>query len=261
VLPERVVDHRCALVGIGGAQVSQLRATERRLGTLQGGGRVESVIRGGHFGPRIIPGGRLVRTWCRGDTRRAMSQENVEAVRQKLTLRERSGRTLEQRIAMRFPWFANLWLRLMARLSPGSRLRQALMLRGVQGVLEALNRGDLEVALLTYNREVEFQQPPGSGNQGELGFRSSYRGHEGFHEFQRDWLGDWAEFRYEPGELIDLGDRFVVLLEMTARGEASGASITESLAAVATFDQQGKIIREQRFFDQAEALEAVGLRK
>jgi ketosteroid isomerase-like protein len=190
-----------------------------------------------------------------------MSRETVEPVRQKLTLREQSGRTLEQRIAMRFPWFADLWLRLMARLSPASRLRQALMLRGAQGVLEALNRGDLEVVLLAYHPDVEFQQPASFGDHGELGFPSSYRGYEGFHRFQRDWLGDWAEFRYEPGELIDLGDRFVVLMEMTARGEASGASITQSLAAVATFDEHGKIIREQRFFGHADALEAAGLRE
>jgi ketosteroid isomerase-like protein len=188
-----------------------------------------------------------------------MSRENVEVVRQKLILRERSGRRLEQRIAMRFPWFANLWLRLMARLPPASRLRQALMVRGAQGILEALNRGDLEVVLLAYHPDVEFQQPTTFGDQGQLGFQSTYRGYEGFHTFQRDWLGDWAEFRYRPGELIDLGDRFVVLMEMTARGEASGASVTESLAAIATFNEHGKIIREQRFFGHAEALEAVGL--
>src|SRR5512132_1153989 len=34
---------------------------------------------------------------------KAMSQENVEVVRQPLQLRERSSRTLDQRLAMRFP--------------------------------------------------------------------------------------------------------------------------------------------------------------
>jgi SnoaL-like domain len=188
-----------------------------------------------------------------------MSQENVEVVRHKLTLRERSGRTLEQRIALRFPWFGDLWLRFMARLPPQSRMRQALMLRGAQGMLEALNRGDNEVVLLAYHPDVEFQQAPSPGDQGQLGFQPTYRGYEGFHTFQRDWLSDWAEFRYEPGELIDLGDRFVVLMEMTARGQANGASVTESLAAIATFNEHGKIIREQRFFGHAEALEAAGL--
>ena len=46
---------------------------------------------------------------------------------------------------------------------------------------------------------------------------------------------------------------------MTARGRGSGVSISQNIAILQTLDSAGKIIREQRFFDHAEALKAVGL--
>jgi ketosteroid isomerase-like protein len=190
-----------------------------------------------------------------------MSQENVEAVRQRLSLRERSARrrTLVQRLAVRVPLFAQLGMRLIARLSPTSRLRQALLLRAVQDGFEASNRGDLEVVVMGYHPNVELQQPPGVGDYGELGFQPTYRGHQGYREFQAHWLSAWDEVLLEPQELIDLGDRFLVLIRGTVRGQASGVSVTQSMAVLYTFHTNGRIIREQRYLDQAEALDAVGL--
>ena len=190
-----------------------------------------------------------------------MSQENVEAVRQKLSRRERSTRTVEERLAVRMPWFAQLGMGLIARLSPTSRLRQALLRRAVQDGFEASNRGDLDVVVRGYHPDVELQQPPGVGDYGELGFEPTYRGHAGYREFQAHWLSAWDEVRLEPHELIDLGDRFLVLFQGTVRGQASGASVTQSMAALYTFHPTGKIIREQRYLDHAEALEAVGLQE
>jgi hypothetical protein len=51
-----------------------------------------------------------------------MSQENVEPVRQRLSGRERPARTrtIEERLAVRFPWLAQGWSRLIVRLSPAT---------------------------------------------------------------------------------------------------------------------------------------------
>jgi ketosteroid isomerase-like protein len=188
-----------------------------------------------------------------------MSQENVKTARQKLSVRERSGRTLEQRLAVRLPWFVELWSRLIARLSPTSRLRQALLLRAVQSGLEAYNRGDIEVLILAFHPDVEFQAPPDHGQEGTLGLQPSYRGHDGYREFDADWRSAWHALRIEPQELIDLGDRFLIIAQMTGRGEGSGVSLSQNVAVLNTFNDAGKVIREQRYFDHAEALEAVGL--
>jgi ketosteroid isomerase-like protein len=62
----------------------------------------------------------------------------------------------------------------------------------------------------------------------------------------------------EPTELIDLGDRFVLLADMPMRAQASGVPLTETYACVSTL-KDGRVIRQQAFLDQAEALESVGL--
>src|SRR5215216_5324994 len=186
-----------------------------------------------------------------------MSQENVEVVRQKFSLHEASKRprTFEQRLAVRFPSLAALWSRLIARLSPASRLRQALLLRAMQSGFEAYNRGDLDVCVLIYHPDVEFQHPEDHA----LGFNVSYRGLAGYREFAADWASGWGGHRFEPRELIDLGDRFLVLTELVASGERSGVSLTQDHAMLATFDKDARVTRQRDYFDHAEALEAVGL--
>jgi hypothetical protein len=46
---------------------------------------------------------------------------------------------------------------------------------------------------------------------------------------------------------------------MTGRGEGSGVSLSQNVAVLNTLDDAGKVIREQRYFDHSEALEAAGL--
>jgi hypothetical protein len=62
----------------------------------------------------------------------------------------------------------------------------------------------------------------------------------------------------EPVELIDLGDRIVLLADLPTRAQASGVPFTGKIATV-TVLKGGKAIRVQAYFDHAEALEAVGL--
>jgi hypothetical protein len=61
-----------------------------------------------------------------------------------------------------------------------------------------------------------------------------------------------------PTELIDMGDRLVLLADMPMRAQASGIPLAERYATVATI-QDGRIIRQRDFLNQAEALAAVGL--
>jgi ketosteroid isomerase-like protein len=189
-----------------------------------------------------------------------MSQENAEPVRQRFPPPERPARnrTIDQRLGVRFPWLARASSRLIVRLSPASRLRQVLMLRALQRGFAAYNRGDLDVCLLIYHPDVEFLR---SEEHSATGFKTSYHGLEGYREFAAEWSSAWGDHRFEPRELVDLGDRFLVLSVLIARGEGSGISLTQDHAMLATFDNDGRVIRQQDFLDHAEALEAVGLRE
>jgi uncharacterized protein len=185
-----------------------------------------------------------------------MSQENVEIVRQPLVVSERSRRTLDQRLALRFPRLAATGARLVGRLAPTSRIRQALVSRNARLGAEAFNRRDFEALLLNYHPEAEFRAPRALAESSVV--KASYRGHDGYMEFFREWLSAWGDYRMRPRELIDLGDRIVVFDEIVGRGAGSGAPLTQEHALV-LFMQEGRVILSQEYFDPDEALEAVGL--
>jgi ketosteroid isomerase-like protein len=184
-----------------------------------------------------------------------MSQKRV--VRQQLALKERSRRTPEELLLVRFRWLSGLSYRLLARLSPTSRLRKRVLLRAYQIGLAAFNRGDLEVVLLPFQPDAEIHPPRELAES--LGFQSSYRGPDGYRQSHADWLSAWGEFRFQPQELIDLGDRLLVLGQVRLRGHRSDLSLSEEVAVLNTLDGDGKVVREQRYTSHAAALEAVGL--
>jgi ketosteroid isomerase-like protein len=62
----------------------------------------------------------------------------------------------------------------------------------------------------------------------------------------------------ETTELIDLGDRFVLLGSVRTRGSGSGVRLTQSFAWVTTLEK-GKVSHQYEYLDHAEALEAAGL--
>jgi ketosteroid isomerase-like protein len=188
-----------------------------------------------------------------------MSQENVEVVRKPLRVRERSSRTLDQRLLLRFPRLAVACLRLIGSLPPGSRLRQAALWRGIRLAVEAFNRRDLDAVLVGYHPDFEFQ-PPREGV--EAGFAEpSYRGRAGYLKYVSELSEVWgADLRVEPAELIDLGDRLVTLGYAPGRGQASGVALTNEFAAVVTL-KHGRVICEQDYMDHPDALAAVGLRE
>jgi ketosteroid isomerase-like protein len=186
-----------------------------------------------------------------------MLQENVEVVRKPLRVRERSSRTLDQRLSLRFPRLAAGYLRLIGKLPPGSRLRQATMWRAVQLGLEAYRRRDLDAVVIGCHSEFEYR--PGR-EWVEAGLvEPCYRGLEGFRKHIATVDEVWGGENYvTPVELIDTGERLVVLADVPMRAQASGVPLTEAFALVLTL-KDGRVIRQDEYYDHTEALEAVGL--
>jgi hypothetical protein len=84
---------------------------------------------------------------------------DVHIVRKPLRVRERSMPSrspLDQRIRIRFPWIAHASAPLFGRLSPSSRVRQALLWRGVRLGLEALTKL-ATVWVLRHGRVIRLQ--------------------------------------------------------------------------------------------------------
>jgi hypothetical protein len=185
---------------------------------------------------------------CGGDTGRAMSKESAEVVRKPLRAGKRSSRTLDQRLSLRFPRLAAGWFRLMSRLPPSSRIRQAALSRVIRLAVEAYNRRDLDAVAIGYHSDLEYY-PYREFVEAALA-EPCYHGPSGYRAYISATYDVWgADVRLEPTELIDLGDRFVLLAEMPMRAQASGVPLTETYAC------------QHDFLDQAEALETVGLRQ
>ena len=86
-----------------------------------------------------------------------------------------------------------------------------------------------------------------------------YHGIDGVREWFRE-LGDafGEEVRYEIQELHDLGDRVLLELRAEAAGRSTKIGVDWRFVPVYTF-RDGKVVRMDRYADQAEALAAMGL--
>ena len=91
-----------------------------------------------------------------------------------------------------------------------------------------------------------------------LGIDRKYIGMDGFRTLWLDWLAPWATQRVEIKEAIDLGDRVVVLAEVTATFPGSTKGVKSTTGGIWTV-RDGKVTRVEFYPDHAEALKAVGL--
>jgi ketosteroid isomerase-like protein len=180
-------------------------------------------------------------------------------VRRPLRVAAQSRRTLDQRLGIRFPTLASTSFRLIGRLPPGSRLRQAALARTLRLAVEAYNRRDLAAVAVGYEPDLEYY-PYREFVEAAL-VEPCYHGPAGYRAYIESTYEVWGkDVRLEPTEFIDLGDRVVLLADMPMRAQASGIPLSQKYAGVMTV-RDGKVIRQQDFLDQGEALEAVGLSK
>lgn len=178
-------------------------------------------------------------------------------VRQPIALRSRARRAPDERVFLRLPSVVALACRVVWRLSPRSRVRQAFIRRGAQLGFDALNRGDFRSRFFVlYDPNVEFITPPRLVG---LGFDPVYHGREGRVRFQKRWMDEWGEMRFEPEEVFDLGDGLLFLGRVEGSGVSSGAAFASEQWGVLYEASAGRVIREEPFFDRREALEAAGL--
>ena len=180
-----------------------------------------------------------------------------DVVRKPLSVRPASQRTLDQRIAIRFPRLSAANARMLTRLSPRSRVRQALLWRSVRLAIEAYNRRDLVAASSSFHPDLEYY-PYREFVEAGLA-EPCYRGPAGYRAYIEATYDVWGtEVRLYPTELIDLGDRLVLLADMPMRAQGSGVPLAESYAMIATV-KDGAVIRQQDYLSQAEALAEAGL--
>jgi ketosteroid isomerase-like protein len=86
----------------------------------------------------------------------------------------------------------------------------------------------------------------------------TYAGLEGLRKNWLEWLEPWATYRTSIDELMDVGERVVLLLRDYGRRRGMEAEVELISATILTF-RGGRVARWEDYTDRALALEAVGL--
>ena len=107
----------------------------------------------------------------------------------------------------------------------------------------------LPLFLDTAHPDVEWREDP------DWPGAASYRGVERVREVILDRM-DTLDFDQETEDVIDAGDKVLVLVRWRGRGRASGAQGEMSMAMVWTVREQA-IMRLEFFLDRARAFEAI----
>ena len=118
----------------------------------------------------------------------------------------------------------------------------------IEAGFAAHNRGDLDALVEVYHPEAVFETLLLGTHHGNEAIRLIYE------ENQKTLSG----YDVVPVELIDAGDKVVAVAQAVGAGSASEIAVDEPFAFVFTFKGE-RVVREQAFSNQEEALEAAGL--
>jgi ketosteroid isomerase-like protein len=112
----------------------------------------------------------------------------------------------------------------------------------------------------TISRMAEFWDPEIEWDTSEAPFDLSRvgRGKQVGRQWCRDWFTAWEALQFEY-EVVDAGERVVVLVDLRMRGRSTGIEVVVGKHAWVTTFRDGLMARNKLYMNQAEALEAAGL--
>ena len=191
-----------------------------------------------------------------------MSQQNVEIVRgapislPPLSEGASRHRTLDERLRVRFPGLFRLLADALMRLPPRSRLRRLMLARAVGRVYAAANRRDFDLVLAGWDPRSEYRP---SGELMPPDLEAVFYGHDGYLRLWRYWLDAFEDIRWDPEEILDFGDRFLVTTRQSGHGSGSGVAVSEPVFQLFTL-RRGLVVSQEDFLDRSKALEAAAQR-
>ena len=118
----------------------------------------------------------------------------------------------------------------------------------VRACLDAWQRGAFDEALSLYSEDAVWRQTYGVEVR-------TYRGREGVARSMEEWVGAFVDYWLEFEELIDVGDKVVLVWREGGKGRTSGVEVEDTGATVFTVED-GLITRAEFYPSRAEALEA-----
>ena len=164
-------------------------------------------------------------------------------------------RWLDDRFFVRWPGAFAALSRAASLLPPRSRLRRALVRRSVLSGWAAWTRDDLDLMLVRYARDFRLEPPR---EWVAAGMRSAYQGHAGAREWAADMREAWERIDATPQEIVDAGNRLVVLGHFRMRARGSGIEFNDPVGVV-FWIERGLTVHQPTFNDWDEALRVAGI--
>jgi uncharacterized protein len=124
----------------------------------------------------------------------------------------------------------------------------------VRRAYEAANRGDFERVSPDLHPEIEFHTYAQSPEAG------LYRGKEAVQRYNQGLFEQFETTRFEIEELVDAGDRVVVVSTQHAQPKGGQQEMNVRVVEVWTI-RDGLLAERRSYSTKAEALEAAGLRE
>jgi ketosteroid isomerase-like protein len=125
----------------------------------------------------------------------------------------------------------------------------------VRAVIEAQQRRDWPAFRRLYDPDIEWEDV--SGLWGDWGTR---RGFDEVRDAWATWFEAFEQVDFEIESLVEAGDKVVSFIRASGRGRESGLVIHQRLPSVWTV-RGGRVVRVRGYRDDAEALEAGGVRE
>jgi uncharacterized protein len=122
----------------------------------------------------------------------------------------------------------------------------------VRAIYDRFRSGDTDGALALHDPDMEVHDRPQAPDP------QVYRGREGVLESLRVSRAAFEGLEMVPEEILDAGDRVVVVFRFRGTGRESGVPVDERLAHVWTI-REGKAVRMEVHSGRDEALRAAGL--
>jgi hypothetical protein len=120
----------------------------------------------------------------------------------------------------------------------------------VRALFDDFARGDYEAALARVHPDVDWGEPPDMPESS-----GSYRGHDGVVEQFGRFMRAWAELRVDLEEVLEVGDRVVVMTHWHGRSKGTGIEVDQRVAQVHEL-RDGLVVRVRQFRTREEALAA-----
>jgi ketosteroid isomerase-like protein len=125
----------------------------------------------------------------------------------------------------------------------------------VRAVFEAQRQRDWKAFRRLYDPDIEWEDV--SGLWGDWGTR---RGFEDVRDAWVTWFEAFERVEFEIESVVETGDEVIAFIRASGRGRESGLDVDQRLPSVWTV-RGGRVVRVRAYRNEADALEAAGLRE